>query len=359
MSSFDKYMKKENINNTDDELKKLREKIDAFENKKETKTNDIIVDTKVIDEPIVKNNRPKIRFGKKKNNMEQTEEKDDDSDELDFESRKKIIKRYMDETEHRQGRKLKRKEKREFMNLETENFKEKQNTVLLLAIIGIFSIFFIYMYVKVEWALVIIIMYGIMICLPIGMFLGFILLDPWWRCKILRKTTKRNYGVVFFVSKAQKLVSKIKDFDAGLIWKKTSCWVLTRSKVYQLSKDGEQIVERGVIDPDKIITLVDTVPVLFVDLDSMEPLSLLAGNEPINPEELGSSLKSWADNQLAKALFIKKSMDIYFIIIVIASVASAGLAYYGMTKMEELKIQIDALKTLINNALSYLPPPTI
>jgi len=361
MSSFDRYINKKDTN---DELKELEDKIDALKNKTQQpkKQEEKVVDMKTVEEdkdvkPVVKN---KIRFSRdpyqNKPRIIKDEDIEETDDEMDFDTKKKIIKRYKGETENRLGRRLKRKEKKEFMGLERENFKEKQNTVLILAIIGIFSIFFIYMYVKVEWALIIIIMYGIMVCLPIGMFMGFILLDPWWRCKILRKTTKRNYGIVFFVSKAQKLVTKIKDFDAGLIWKKNSCWVLTKSKVYQLSKDGEQIIERGVINPDKIIALVDTVPVIFVDLDSMEPLSLIAGNEPINPEEIGSSLKSWADNQLAKALFIKKSMDIYFVIIIIASVASAGLAYYGITKMEELKIQMDALKTMITNSFQYIPP---
>jgi hypothetical protein len=335
MSSIDKYIKKEEV-----EEEPIEEE-PVVEEKKEVATKKRI--------------RFKIPEKKKK---EPIEEETEPEKEIDYETKKNIIKKYMGETEHRQGRRLKRKEKREFMNLERENFKEKQNTVLILAIIGIFSIFFIYMYVKVEWALVIIIMYGIMVCLPIGMFLGFIVLDPWWRCKILRKTTKRNFGIVFFVSKAQKMVTKIKDFDAGLIWKKTQCWVLTKSAVYQLSKDGEQLIERGVIESDKIISLVDTVPTLFVDLDSMEPLSLIAGNEPISPEEIGSSLKSWADNQLAKALFIRKSLDMYFIIVIIASIAAAGLAYYGTTKIDELGTKVTALKSLVENALRYLPPPT-
>lgn len=335
MSDIDKYLKKAEVEEEPVEEEPISEE------KKEVAT------------------RKKIRFKipEKKKKEPIDEEETEPKEEIDYETKKSIIKKYMGETEHRQGRRLKRKERKEFMALEKENFKEKQNTILILAMIGIFSIFFIYMYVKVEWALVVIIMYGIMVCLPIGMFLGFIILDPWWRCKILRKTTKRNYGIVFFVSKAQKIVTKIKDFDAGLIWKKTQCWVLTKSAVYQLSKDGEQLIERGVIESDKIISLVDTVPTLFVDLDSMEPLSLMAGNEPISPEEIGSSLKSWADNQLAKALFIRKSLDMYFIIVIIASIAAAGLAYYGTTKIDELSTKITALNNLVQNALQYLPPP--
>lgn len=345
MSDFDKY------------IKKPEEKIEPVEEETEEE----------IEEPIKEipvKTKKKIHFRtkipeKKKPQQETTDEDEteDEEEEIDFDTKKKIIKRFMGETENRLGRRLKRKERREFKNMEHETYKDKQNTVMILALVGIFSLFFIYMYVKAEWAIVIIILYGIMVCLPIGMFIGFILLDPWWRCKILRKTTKRNYGVVFFVSNG-KMVTKIKDFDAGLIWRKTKCWVLTKSYITQLSKDGEQLVERGHMEPGKILSLVDTVPTLFVDMDSMEPLSLIAGSEPINPEELGSSLKSWADNQLAKALFIRKSLDLYFMIVIIASIASAGIAYLGITKVEELNTKIDALTTLIQNALQYLPPPT-
>lgn len=305
------------------------------------------------------------RFLKKKQE-EDTEVKDSKTIDADAkeedtgfskELKQKIINRYMKQVEERTGRRLRRKERKEFKMMEKDNFKERQNNILILAVIGIFSLFFIYMYVKAEWVLVIVVMYGVFICIPIGMFVGFIFLDPWWRCKILRKTTKRNYGIVFFVSKANKIVSKIKDFDAGLIWKKNECWILTKGAVYQLSKDAEQLVEKGRIESDKIVSMVETVPVLFVDLDSMEPLSLIAGKEPIRPEEIGANLKSWADNQLAKALFIRKSLDMYFIIVIIASIAAAGIGFFTLTKIDELNTKIDTLKTLIENVLQYLPPP--
>lgn len=273
------------------------------------------------------------------------------------ELKQKIINRYMKQVEERTGRRLKRKERREFNRMEKEDFKERQNNILILAIIGIFSLFFIYMYIQVEWVLVIVVMYGVFICIPIGMFLGFIFIDPWYRCKIMRKMTKRNYGIVFFVSKANKIVSKIKDFDAGLIWKKNECWILTKGAVYQLSKDSDQLVEKGKIESDKIVSLVETVPVLFVDLDSMEPLSLIAGKEPIRPEEIGANLKSWADNQLAKALFIRKSLDMYFIIVIIASIASAAIGFMALTKIDELNTKIDTIKAMLEEVLQYVSRP--
>jgi len=200
---------------------------------------------------------------------------------------------------------------------------------------------------------------GSMMFLPVGMILGWALLDPYVRAKILRKITHRNWGIINFVGKGQKIFSKIKNFDDALVWKKNEVWIITREHVYQITKDGDAIVRKDKIDSESIVTLIDTVPVLFVDLDSMQPLSLARDRrEGINPLELGSTLKAWVDNQLAKAMFLKKTMDIYFIIIIICSVLAVGFAYMNMTKVDDVTAQLKTMQSTLNGLIEQLSNTT-
>lgn len=253
---------------------------------------------------------------------------------------------------------LRRKEKQMILGKETEDIKSKQWMIFILTIIGIFVLMSLRFMIQEEWTIIIVLLLGSSMFLPAGMILGWAVLDPYVRCKILRKVSKKNYGVINFVGKGQKIVSKIKNFDLALVWKKNETWVITKEHVYQLSKDGDSIVEKAKIDPESIVTLIDTVPVLFVDLDSMQPLSLARDRrEGINPLELGATLKAWVDNQLAKAMFLKKTMDIYLIIIIIVSVLSLGMNYMNMTKFDDLSLQFKTIQLQLGDILSRLNTP--
>jgi hypothetical protein len=250
---------------------------------------------------------------------------------------------------------LRRREKNMILAKETEGTKNKQWFVFIFAIIGLFFLMSLQYTIHDDWIILVVLLLGSMMFLPVGMLIGWAMLDPYVRCKVLRKASRKNFGIINFVGKGQKIISKVKNFDTALIWKKNETWVITKEHVYQLSKDGDTIVEKAKIDPESIVTLIDTVPVLFVDLDSMQPLSLARDRrEGINPLELGSTLKAWVDNQLAKAMFLKKTMDIYLLIILIVSVASAFLGYLNMTRMEDIGNQLKAVQGQLAEVLRLL-----
>jgi hypothetical protein len=251
---------------------------------------------------------------------------------------------------------LGKRDKKIILAKETEGTKGRQWMIFTLGIIALFFLMSLQYMIHDQWVVIIVLLLGSIMFLPVGMIIGWATLDPYVRCKILRKASHKNYGIINFVGKGQKLISKIKNFDHGLVWKKNETWVITKEHVYQLTKDGDSIVEKAKIDPESIVTLIDTVPVLFVDLDSMQPLSLARDRrEGINPLELGSTLKAWVDNQLAKAMFLKKTMDIYLLIIIIVSVASAFLGYLNMTHIEDMNGQLKLMQGQLTDIISRLP----
>lgn len=270
--------------------------------------------------------------------------------ETDDESNRILLEKY------RQRHPNMRKSERKLIEgMEDEGNRSRQSSIVYLAVIGLGFISFLYFYLKIDWMSMILLYVGLMMFLPVGMIVGWVFLDPYMRCKTLRRMTHKNYGIVNFVGKGQKIASKIKNFDDALIWRGNSVWAITREHIYQLSKNGDYLTKAGKIDPESVVTLVETVPVLFVDLDSMQPFSLARDRrEGINPLELGSALKSWVDNEKAKALGIKKSMDILLIIVIICSVVAVGLAYMNMTNVEDMMTQITSLKGTVDSLVQQL-----
>lgn len=244
-----------------------------------------------------------------------------------------------------------RKERKRIMGGEKEPIVDKQKMVLGVFAVSVFFLFMLYSYSPGNDALMaIILIVGATLFIPIGMVIGWMLLDPYNRCKIMRKMTRgrKNYGIVNFVGKANKIVSKIKNFDEDLIWIGNRCWVLAKCKIKEITKNGEELTEGSVIDPTKILAMSETIPILFIDLTSMEPLSFTSeGREKVSPEEIGSFMKGWIDNQMAKIMFLKKTLDIYFIIVIISCIAAAFLSYQNNTAIEQLTAEIQALKDMI------------
>jgi hypothetical protein len=270
---------------------------------------------------------------------------------IEPEDRKKIIEKNIDGFKQRRHG-LKRKEKKMVKNMEYDGIKSTQGIVIGLAVVGLVFIMLVRSFLPNEMMYAMIIIMGSIMFIPVGMILGWVLFDPVMRCKILRKTSKRNYGLVNFVGKGRKMVSKIKNFDEGLIWKDKECWVLTKDKIYQMTKDGNAANDGKRLDPDSVVTLVDTVPVIFVDMDSMEPLSIIQKDRvPVYPGEIGPSMKAWMDNQRAKMLATKTTMNIFMIIAIVACIGAIVISFLTMNKVEEMNKSISIVQQQLNQLI--------
>jgi hypothetical protein len=280
------------------------------------------------------------------------EEPDEDDDtKFMYEDKQKTIDRTLLQYKGK-NIKLRHREEKMIKDMEYDSTKTMQGTVLGLAVIGLVFIMLMRNMLPSEAAFIVVVLIGSMMFLPVGMIIGWVALDPVMRCKILRKTSKRNYGIVNFVGKGRRIVSKIKNFDYGLIWQKNSCWALTKGRIYQLTKDGNAANEGKHIDPDSVVTLVDTVPVIFVDMDSFEPLKILQGSEPVYPDEIGPALKAWDDNQKQKRNATKKAADILMYVAIACAAGAIVVGFLTMQKVEELT-------EIVKNMQEQVPPSVV
>lgn len=293
----------------------------------------------------------KVEEPEEEETEEQQEEESDTT--LNKKDKEKILSKLLSSENFRR-----REEKIKIMK-ESDNTKARQTTVLFLAALGGVFIFMAYQYIKEPWVLILMMVMGSCMFLPVGMIAGWVFLDSYMRCRIMRRMTHKNYGIVNFIGKGNKMVSKMKNFDNDLIWIKDKCWSIRKGMIVLLNKDGNAIVnDEKEVDPQSIVTMMDTVPVMFVDLDSLEPLSFnREPREQINPVELAANINSYIDNQLAKIMFLRKTMDIYFMIVIIASVAAVGLAYLNMNNMNDVLAKMKIIQSQLDAITSQLLSP--
>jgi len=248
----------------------------------------------------------------------------------------------------------KRKEKKRILEGEHNSLIDKQKTFMFLFIGSLFVLTMLFTSFpdgqQNEAVRSIILIMGMLLFLPVGIIVGWVILDPVMRCKIARKVTRKNFGLIYFLAKGKKFFPRMKNFDNDLLFIKNKCWAITSSGIYETDPDGERLEKGTVIDPDGVVTISETVPIMFIDMKSIEPLVFdTKDRERIQPEELGSFLKGWTDNQLAKVMFLKRTIDLYFIIVIISCIAAAFFGYQNYTAMEEMRTELEAVKKLLSN----------
>ena len=202
----------------------------------------------------------------------------------------------------------------------------------------------------------IMILLGMTLFLPVGMLVGWGVLDPFMRCRVLRRMTRKNLGVVCFVSKGKRIIAHVKNFDDSLIWVKNKCWAIRRNKIYEIDKFGEKIGEGENIEPEDLVIMTETVPMIFFDVDNMMPLSLHETNiEEVAPDELGPALKGWVDNQQAKLLFMKRTMEMFYMIIMIVTIGCLFLTYQNYNKLDDMTKQLSAIQAKLASLTPAVP----
>jgi len=198
----------------------------------------------------------------------------------------------------------------------------------------------IYAYKDNVAVMLVAMIFGFIIFLPVGIFVGWLFLDTYQRAKVLRTLFKKNYGIVNIVSRGKEIKSIIKNFDRDVIKIGEAVWVIEPNKIYRLEKSDEV----KVIDPSQI-HYINGVPTLFISLDNARPLTFFEEESKIKPEEIGATLSGWVYNQLAKALFFKRTMEIIFIILIILSIVSIYFGYTTYNQIQQLTEMVKNIST--------------
>jgi len=210
--------------------------------------------------------------------------------------------------------------------------------ILYLTTLGIVGIIFFTQYVaSANPAFIILIwLFGMMCFLPMGLFLGWIFLDPYMRCKLLRRFRGKNYGIVNFVHRGgQRIETRIKNFDDDVVLQEGKLWYLTKEGIYYLNKNNNKVFYAK-IEPENIKTLPANIPVLFLDSETMKPLSFQKEISKTDPAQAGALIMGYMNNQIQKNKALKSSQTLLGIITIAITVINLIIAIQLYQWVEEI-----------------------
>ena len=229
--------------------------------------------------------------------------------------------------------------------------------ILWLSVLGIVGVIFIYQMVESfnSGLALLLWLFGMMCFLPMGLILGWFFLDPYMRCKIMRRTRHKNYGIIYFVHKGGKrITTRIKNLDDDVIINETKIWLIDKGGVYYLDINGNKIMNSA-IDDANIVTLPSNVPALFLDPETMIPLRFHEEKSKTNPQQAGALVLGYINNQITKNLFFKKQMTMFYIILIAITGITFALSmqvYLDFTELKETTIPM--LEGKLNSIISTL-----
>ena len=210
-----------------------------------------------------------------------------------------------------------------------------------------------------------ILMSGLVMGGVLGAFVGWAYFNTFRFVSLKRNLTRKNLGIVYFVTKGKALFPVIKDFDKDIIRTHKGIWFFRGGSIYRQA-DKEQpdseIEHRaktfGVkfhvkLTPDDI-EFRQGCPVVFLDIDDMVPLRLkneLLDMEPDsrNPYQVEAVLgKEVAAAELEAIKMTKKNMQMLLILAIILVVVSVGISVMTMNK-------VDAVTGMVYNLTIRIP----
>ncbi len=174
---------------------------------------------------------------------------------------------------------------------------------------------------------------GGFVFLPVGVVVGSVVSSPELKCKILRRIqSDKNYGVVQILSRGGRITKRVKDLDDDLLFVDDQVWPVQDSKIYSYDSDPYM----SPIESQHMRKEPGDVPTLFVDLESVQPVSFNKSETEIIPQQLAANITGWVQTQVQKRVHKKmQKRDIALAILGVGVVIAAFLAFRNYQTLNE------------------------
>lgn len=203
----------------------------------------------------------------------------------------------------------------------------------------------------------------IIISLMFGVIIGK-WTDVYFRIKMLRQITKKDYHLAEIVSKDKKTkIQKVFLPDNSVIWNGLDSYTVEADRIYRTDKPHDMFF----LKRDKL-TWKEGIPILTLDEDTFRPIDYAwAEKSAVASSEIGSLMKSWVVNQSSKAIVIafndmKNSQKATFITLAISllTLLCCGVLYMQLSDMTKQigfdKAEVEQIKTQTNYLYEYIIP---
>ena len=191
----------------------------------------------------------------------------------------------------------------------------------------------------------------------IAFFIGRIS-DPIWKGKILNMINRqKNYYLIGFVSKSGNHIrDSVINIDHAILEHHGKMWIADKSRIYE-----EGNPDNGFFIGSKPRMYEEGLPRLFVNDDDFMPMTFFESQSHVKPDEIGSELKAWVDNQIAKAIaqFAKafasiKNHQMLLWICIVVGVAAIGISFITMQAVNNVQTELTKMGTQLNQTIAVI-----
>ena len=209
------------------------------------------------------------------------------------------------------------------------------------------------------------------------------LLDPIYRVRQMRRFLRRNWLVMYFVSKdAKNIQPHVINADDDVFTFRDKLYVVENGKIYRkiqknvggkpvLDEKGQPVYEMeggfsfNPKEGAKPVRYEEGTPVIFTDNEHIKPVDFFAEeHKEVAPAGAGSAINAWITNQIAKGLVGENKQAKYLlwgvIIIGLLLLANLAISYKNMEATNEIKAKCIAPEstgqTVQNNTLIISQP---
>jgi hypothetical protein len=174
------------------------------------------------------------------------------------------------------------------------------------------------------------------------------LLDPMFRVRQLRRFLRRNYLVLYFVSKDGKtILPRVINADDDTFMHKGALYVVEKGKIWRRMQ-GEagsaavELKEGGFnfnpSEGERPVRYEEGVPVIYMDNEHIKPLQFSNEEAKVTPSGVGSAINAWVSNQIAKGLVGEnKFLNIGLLIIGILALCGLFFSYQANDQIGAIK----------------------
>jgi heme/copper-type cytochrome/quinol oxidase subunit 2 len=239
--------------------------------------------------------------------------------------------------------------------------------VLILACVMIGFVMFMYGYVdKANGQLAAII--GSTMFLPFGVLIGALFIGS-FRVKLLRRMTRRNYGVIKFIHSNRLIKPVIANLDQDIVRFADGIYIIDK---HSIKREGEEEPSNHKIEEHKI-KFEEGIPTIYYDIGDIMPVDFQGQEKTPEterfrlPTQVSATLNKEIAVEKAKVMkAFKRTQDMMMLAILCLLVLSVYFSYtlYSNSQkntdtINSVKGSMDSLKSLILPAQAIATTTTI
>ena len=232
--------------------------------------------------------------------------------------------------------------------------------VVILGSVMVGFLMFMYGYVdKADASIAALV--GSVMFIPLGIMIGA-MFSGGMRVKILRRITRKNYGIIKFIHSNRLIKPVITDLDKDIVRFANGVYIIDK---HSIKREGEEEPSTHIIEEHKI-KFEEGVPTIYYDIGDIMPIDFESHHEKTPetdkfrlPTQVSATLNKEIAVEKAKVMRAFKSrQDMMMLVILCLLVLSLYFSYTQSTNSQKDTENINSMRDSVNSLKNAIVIPT-